>query len=102
MVTGNSTSASAQRHTEELRDDLRETASDVRRGVQEIGSKARQVAEEQLENIRETAAEYVEQGRTKALELEGSLESKIRDEPMKSLLIAAGVGFVAGFLLLRR
>lgn len=100
MASGNS--SNTQRHTEELKDDLRETAQDVRRGVQEIGSKARQVAEEQIETLRETAAEYVEQGRNKALEWEDSLESQIRHEPMKSMLIAAGIGFVAGFLLLRR
>lgn len=100
MAAGNS--SNTQRHTEELREDLRDTANDVRRGVQEIGNKARQVAEEQIENLRETASEYVEQGRNKALEWEDSLESQIRDEPMKSMLIAAGIGFVAGFLLLRR
>lgn len=102
MVTGNSAGSSAQRHSQELRDDLRQTASDVRRDVQEIGSKARQVAEDQFENLREVAADYIEQGRSKALEFEGDLESKIRDEPMKSLLIAAGIGFVAGLLLFRR
>lgn len=59
-------------------------------------------AEHQLEKLRGTAEEYYGQGKEKAVELGHEVERYVRREPAKSLAIAAGVGFVVGFLLIRR
>jgi ElaB/YqjD/DUF883 family membrane-anchored ribosome-binding protein len=55
-----------------------------------------------LETLKSTASDYMEQGRHRAIEMERSLESQIRSQPLRSMLIAAGVGLVAGVLLTRR
>ncbi len=106
----------SRRHTE----DLKNKASEVKQNLQDMGSQARVVANEQmqslkqtagqcmeqgreqLESLKSTAADYIEQGRYRALEAERSIESQIRSQPMRAVLIAAGVGLVAGILLSRR
>lgn len=104
------------RHTEEMKN----KASELKQNVQDLGSQARMAAQEQVQNLKQTAGQYVEQGREqmdalrstasdyieqgrhRAIEMERTLESEIRAQPMRSVLIAAGIGLVAGFLLCRR
>jgi ElaB/YqjD/DUF883 family membrane-anchored ribosome-binding protein len=64
----------------------------------EVTEQARQAASEQFNRMRQTASEYYEQGRQKASEWEGQLESYVREQPVKSLLIAAGVGMLLGMV----
>jgi ElaB/YqjD/DUF883 family membrane-anchored ribosome-binding protein len=45
---------------------------------------------------------YYEQGRDRAIELEHSLENRIREKPISSLAIAAGLGFLIGMLWMRK
>jgi ElaB/YqjD/DUF883 family membrane-anchored ribosome-binding protein len=47
-------------------------------------------------------AGYYEQGRDRAVELEHSLENRIREKPISSLAIAAGFGFLIGMLWMRK
>lgn len=58
-------------------------------------------AQEYLETGRERAQEYYEMGRERAMEYEQQVENYIREKPLQSVLIAAGVGAVLGFLLRR-
>jgi ElaB/YqjD/DUF883 family membrane-anchored ribosome-binding protein len=106
----------SRRHTEEMKS----KASELKQNVQDLGNQARMAAREQVENIKQTAGQYVEQGREqmeslkstaadymeqgrhRAIEMERTLESQIRAQPMRSVLIAAGIGLVAGILLSRR
>ena len=53
-------------------------------------------------NIRQTAREYLERGKEKAIELEEGFEGLVQEHPIRSILIAAGVGAVIGMLLARR
>lgn len=75
----------------------------------EKSAQFRQAAQEQMEQIREAgrqyyeqgrqaAAQYYEQGRQKAMEWEEGFEDYVREQPVKSVLIAAGIGLVLGFL----
>ncbi len=67
--------------------------------VRNVGNNLRDVsdqAREKLDHLRESAGEYYETGRDKAREWEGELEEYVRDQPLKSLLIAAGVGMLLG------
>jgi ElaB/YqjD/DUF883 family membrane-anchored ribosome-binding protein len=66
--------------------------------IKELGGDARSLAEEQVAQARDTAAQYWEDGRQRAADWEASLEDMIRNEPVKSLAIAVGAGFVLGFL----
>ncbi len=66
--------------------------------LRDMGQQVKETAQEKLQNLRETASEYYEQGREKAMEWEQNFEDYIREQPVKSVLIAAGVGLFLGFL----
>ncbi|MGD0770156.1 MAG: hypothetical protein ABSB42_18390 [Tepidisphaeraceae bacterium] len=84
--------------TEELRD----KAVQVGKDVLEMGGAVRDVAEEQFDHMRDRASGYVKQGREKVEEWENGLESYIQDNPIRSLLLAAGAGLLVGLLWRRR
>ncbi len=48
--------------------------------------------------LRESARECYQQGREKAMEWEQELEQYVRERPVKSMLIAAGIGVAVGIL----
>ncbi|HEY2762163.1 MAG TPA: hypothetical protein VGI75_15500 [Pirellulales bacterium] len=58
--------------------------------------------EKVVSDIEESASECCAEMREKASELCGTVEDYVRQEPMKSVVIAAGLGLVAGLLLSRR
>ena len=66
--------------------------------VRETASQVRDAAQDKFNDLRDQAAEYYEQGRQRAMEWEHSLEEYVQQQPIKSLLIAAGVGALLGFL----
>jgi len=83
-------------------ENLCEKTSDLKSSLQEMGSSAKQMAQEQFQGVRDTMAGYYEQGRDRAVELEHSLENRIREKPISSLAIAAGFGFLIGMLWMRK
>ena len=52
--------------------------------------------------MRDNASEYVERGRDEVQKAEHTIEALIRDRPLKSILIAAGVGWFVGRFWQRR
>ena len=88
--TANSTSSAG--------DQLRETASNVRQNIRDAGTQVRDAASEKFEQLRGDATAYYEEGRKRAMEWEHSLEEYVQEKPIQSLLIAAGVGALLGFL----
>ena len=72
-------------------DEFREKATQVGEDLRALGTVTRKAA-----------GEYYEQGLDKAKELEKTVETRIREHPLQSVGIAAGVGFLAGFLIGRR
>jgi ElaB/YqjD/DUF883 family membrane-anchored ribosome-binding protein len=83
-------------------DQLREKSGDIKQNLQEMGSTAKQLAQEKLEGVRDTMVGYYEQGRDRAVELEHSLENRIREKPISSILIATGLGFLIGMFWMRK
>jgi ElaB/YqjD/DUF883 family membrane-anchored ribosome-binding protein len=71
-------------------------ASAIAQGVSDAGQAARRYANEGMERARDTAAEYWEQGRAKAEEVTETVQTRVRENPMAAVLIAAGVGFLIG------
>jgi ElaB/YqjD/DUF883 family membrane-anchored ribosome-binding protein len=63
-----------------------------------MGAQIKEGTQEVMHQVGETASEYYEQSRKAVGELEKSLEGYIREKPLQSLLIAAGVGMLAGLL----
>jgi ElaB/YqjD/DUF883 family membrane-anchored ribosome-binding protein len=80
---------------------IREKGREVRDSVEQMGSTAKEMAQAGWETARDTAAEYLDKGRETAMELGETLEIQIRTRPIRALLIAAGVGFLAGMILKR-
>src|SRR5437762_2395643 len=77
---------------------LKESAQQVKQDIREMGSQVRDVAKEQYENLREQASEYYDQGRQMVNEYQQTLENYVQEQPVKALLIAAGVGMLLGIL----
>jgi ElaB/YqjD/DUF883 family membrane-anchored ribosome-binding protein len=69
---------------------------------QNMAACAKQSAEEALEGLKERAADYLDIGRDKALALAELVEEQIRQRPVQSLSVAAGIGFAVGLLWSRR
>lgn len=101
-------------------EDMKHKANELKQNVQDLGNTARVAAQEQVHNIKQaagqymdqgrerldalkgSAADYMEQGRACAMDMERTLENRIRSQPMRAVLIATGIGLVAGILLARR
>ena len=86
-------------------DQIKGKAQEAKEKLREMGSNAseqlnqvKESANEYYQQGREKAQEYYEQGRAKAMELEQNLEEYVRDQPLKAVMIAAGVGLLLGIL----
>jgi len=81
---------------------LRSQTEAVREDLGQLGRLAKQAAREKLDEAREAAADYYDHTRKKADEFETQLADYVRTKPLKSILIAAGVGALFGILISRR
>lgn len=77
---------------------MKDQASQVAGQVRDMAGNVRDAAQEQYEHLRETAEQYYDQGRQKAQEWQQGLEEYVHEQPMKALLIAAGVGVLLGII----
>ena len=87
--------------SERFRAEAKEVSRDLR-DLKEVGGIAKDAAREQFGHVRETAAEYYEQGQDKVRSATGAFEQCVRERPVVSLVIAAGVGLLFGRFCLRR
>lgn len=70
--------------------------------VQELGRVALDNAGHAAAKLKEKGGEALEHGRENAVKAKGQFDRVVADNPMKSVLIAAGVGAALGFMLSRR
>ncbi len=80
----------------------RKKARTVTQDIQELGGMAREMAQEKVEQLRAGASEYCKEGRDRVQRVERSFEQFVRQQPLKSVLIAAGVGMLLGGFWMRR
>jgi ElaB/YqjD/DUF883 family membrane-anchored ribosome-binding protein len=83
-------------------DRLGKQARKVTEDLQELGGIAGEAAQKKLGQLRENASDYYEEGREKAHQVRRTFEQFIREQPLTSMLIAAGVGLVFGRFWMRR
>lgn len=57
---------------------------------------------EKVGEARERMGALYERGKERAMEWEGNFENFVSERPLRSVLIAAGIGLVVGALLARR
>ncbi|MDO8462290.1 MAG: DUF883 C-terminal domain-containing protein [Deltaproteobacteria bacterium] len=82
--------------------DFRKKASDLGHNVEDLGSMTKVLAGDAVDKLQKNAGKYYDQGMKKAGSLEKGLEKTISENPLVSLLVAAGVGMVAGAFFNRR
>ena len=80
---------------------LSEQSAKVMEDVKELGHAALGQAEEALHEARLRGRELADSGRERMVDARQDLESYVRTHPMKSLLIAAGVGSLLSLLIRR-
>ena len=77
-------------------------AKEVGKDLHEMGGTAVEALQEKFGELRDTASEYYEQGKDKFSEVERSIVNFIKEQPLKSVLIAAGAGWLLGRFWMRR
>ena len=83
-------------------DQLGKQAKEVTEDVQKMGGTVRDAAQEKLGQVGEKASEYYELGRDKAHGVACACEQFVRQRPLRSVLLAAGIGWVLGRFWMRR
>jgi len=73
-------------------------AAERRDPMPETGKELRAQAQELMTQGQEVAAEYYEEGRQQVLAWQQQLENQVREKPLQSLLMAAGLGLLLGLL----
>ncbi|HEX2971669.1 MAG TPA: hypothetical protein VHP11_05020, partial [Tepidisphaeraceae bacterium] len=66
--------------------------------IRERAGQLSEAAQQQIGQMRQTATESYEHGRERAMEWQHNLEDYVREQPLRSVLIAAGVGALIGIL----
>jgi len=79
-------------------DRLGDQAMVVTKDIQEMGGIAKDAAQEKLGQLREQATGYYQQGQDQVQSVVSAFEQSVRQQPLKSVLIAAGVGLLLGRL----
>jgi ElaB/YqjD/DUF883 family membrane-anchored ribosome-binding protein len=79
-------------------DQLRDKAAEVGQNLRDMGGQVRDAASEKYNQLRDQANQYYTQGREQAQEWEQNLENYVQEQPLKAVLMAAGVGLLLGLL----
>jgi ElaB/YqjD/DUF883 family membrane-anchored ribosome-binding protein len=66
--------------------------------MQETGKEKRDQTQELIAQGKEVATEYYEEGRNQVLAWQQQVEKQVREKPLQTLLMAAGVGLLLGLL----
>lgn len=94
-MAGNST-------TKRRSNTIADRAAAVADDFHEVGDAARQMAKDSVSAVRDTAMQYLDESRSRVQRLSDEIESRVTERPMKSLLVAAGIGFLLGAIWTRR
>ena len=94
--------AKMSRHSATAIDQLQETYQDLKERLQDLGGFVKGIARERWDGLREGASRSFDSGRDRAHQIEEGLEEKVRENPMRWVLISVGVGLLLGTMLKRR
>jgi len=81
---------------------IRQQAGRVRADVQVLGGMARSSAAHAVHKLEERGVEALEEGRGILMRAERGFEQRVAENPLRSVLIAAGIGALLGCALRRR
>ena len=84
------------------REAISERASAIAKDFKDVSTATKRVAADSVDAFRQTANDFLDEGRTKVRKVGESVQGKVQEQPVTSMLIAAGVGFLVGVLFARR
>lgn len=93
-----------QRLSQDVQDRYRRVSDDVRRGAERASEEIRKgagTARETYDDVAENARQGYARVRSEAGNVSREVSLYVRDNPGKSVLIAAGVGFLLGLIVRR-
>jgi ElaB/YqjD/DUF883 family membrane-anchored ribosome-binding protein len=93
---------SANSRTRSDSSQLSERAATIAKDVHKVGDVAKKVAIDSADAVRDTAREFLDEGTTRIRHLGDNAYSQLRDQPIKAVLVAAGIGFLLGAIWTRR
>jgi ElaB/YqjD/DUF883 family membrane-anchored ribosome-binding protein len=77
---------------------LKHTASQLGADMQRVGEALKTLAEDSWEGVQEKLTRLYEEGKDRYGAAESRLEASVRSDPLRAVLIAAGVGFVLAYI----
>jgi len=80
---------------------VKQAAEDLKAAAEAKAHQLREVAETKAQEYRGKAEQAYEQARTRARTIQDDAEAYVRENPLRGVLTALGVGFVLGILLRR-
>ena len=80
---------------------FREKLSVLEKDLRDLTKISKAMASDTVGMLKESAGEYYHQGLEKAKGMEHDLETRIKQHPLQSLLIALGIGWLIGLLFRR-
>ena len=92
---------SAEERAQLLKESAAEKAQEFREYAGEKATQIADVAGEKASQFKDVAGEQWEETRVKAREVHADFEEYFRQHPTKSVLVAAGVGFLVGLIVRR-
>jgi ElaB/YqjD/DUF883 family membrane-anchored ribosome-binding protein len=75
---------------------LGEQAMEMKKDLHEMGATVRDAAQQKLGQAGEKASEYCEHGRDKVHGVACAYKQLLRERPLSSVLVAAGIGWLFG------
>jgi ElaB/YqjD/DUF883 family membrane-anchored ribosome-binding protein len=70
--------------------------------IDEVRTATRKMANDSVEALRDTANQYLDEGKMRVRELSDTVQHRVQDQPITSILVASAVGFLLGVLWVRR
>jgi ElaB/YqjD/DUF883 family membrane-anchored ribosome-binding protein len=74
----------------------------ITQDLKELGGMAREMAQEKVEQVQTSATDFTNESCKKVRQVGNSFEKYVGEHPLKSMLIAAGVGMLFGRFWMRR
>lgn len=79
-------------------ENVKSFGKEIKTDAENLTTIVQNAVRDSVQSIKENFSEYYEKGKEGAKEWEKKAEGKIKEYPLQSLLIAAGVGLVFGLL----
>ena len=84
------------------REAISERASAIAKDFHEVSAATKRMAADSVGALRQTANDVIDDGRTKAREMGQNVQAKVEEKPVKSVFVAAALGFLLGVFWMRR